>query len=178
MVNFVYIATSLDGFIATIDGGVDWLNEIPNPEGHDYGFTEFMKGIDALVMGRKSFEKVLSFGVWPYDKPVFVLSRSKLNIPEELADIVKITSGSPREIVNQLAQLGYQNLYIDGGLTIQGFLDADLIDEMIITRVPILLGGGIPLFSTLSQKMQFILKKTEALNDMLVKSHYSRIRDC
>ncbi|MGY5858410.1 MAG: dihydrofolate reductase family protein [Candidatus Thorarchaeota archaeon] len=178
MVNFVYIATSLDGFIAIIDGGIDWLNEIPNPEGSDYGYAEFMNGIDALVMGRKSFEKVLSFGVWPYDKPVFVLSRRKVNIPEELADKVKITSGSPKEIVVQLAELGYQNLYIDGGVTIQGFLDADLIDEMIITRVPILLGNGIPLFGTLSQKMQFIHKKTETLNDMLVKSHYSRIRDC
>ena len=177
MTNYVYIATSLDGFIATPDGGIDWLNEIPNPEGSDYGYADFMSGIDALVMGRKSFEKVLSFGVWPYDKPVFVLSRSKVTIPKELDEKVEITNSSPEEIVAQLAELGYQNLYIDGGVTIHGFLEADLIDELIITRVPILLGDGIPLFSKLSQKMQFTHKKTETLNEMLVKSHYLRKRE-
>ena len=174
MTNYVYIATSLDGFIATLDGGIDWLNEIPNPDGSDYGFADFMSGIDALVMGRKSFEKVLSFGVWPYDKPVFILSTGNVDIPEELESKIEIIKGSPKEIVSQLKNLGHQNLYVDGGKTIQGFLEADLIDEMIITKVPILLGSGIPLFGKLSQKMQFTHKKTETLNSMLVKSHYSR----
>ena len=176
MTIFVYIATSLDGYIATKDGGIDWLNEIPNPDGSDYGFTEFMKDIDALVMGRKTFEKVLSFDVWPYDKPVFVLSTGNVAIPKELESDVKIINGTPTEIVSQLKNLGYTNLYIDGGKTIQGFLEADLVDEMIITRIPILLGSGILLFGKLSQQMHFTHKKTEILNDMLVKTHYSRIK--
>ena len=76
MAVYVYVATSLDGFIAASDGSVDWLTEIPNPDGSDFGFGAFMRGVDALVMGRNTFETVLGFGSWPYDKPVFVLSET------------------------------------------------------------------------------------------------------
>lgn len=177
MTNYVYIATSLDGFIATSDGGVDWLSEIPNPENDDFGFAEFMSGIDALVMGRKTFEKVLTFDSWPYDKPVYVLSRSRVNIPKELENKVETITGNPKKVVDQLKELGHQNLYIDGGTTIQGFLEEDLIDEMIITRIPVLLGDGIPLFSKLSPRLYFNHKRTEILNKILVKSHYTRVRE-
>ena len=174
MVNYVYIATSLDGFIAASDGGLDWLEEIPNPEKSDYGFMEFMSGIDALVMGRKTFEKVLTFDSWPYNKPVYVLSKSGVKIPKELEGKVEIVNGNPKLVVDQLNELGHQNLYIDGGFTIQNFIEEDLIDEMIITRVPILLGEGIPLFGKLSQRLHFSHKKTEVHHDMLVISHYTR----
>lgn len=177
MANYVYIATSLDGFIATSDGGLDWLDEIPNPEKSDFGYAEFMSGIDAIVMGRNTFQKALTFGFWPYDKPVYVLSKSKVDVPKELEDKAKTISGNPKELVDQLNKLGYQNLYIDGGITIQGFLEADLIDEMIITRVPVLLGNGIPLFGTLTHRLYFTHEKTELLNEMLTKSHYGRIRE-
>ncbi len=176
MTNYVYIATSLDGFIATSDGGLDWLDEIPNPEGSDFGYAEFMSGVDAIVMGRKTFEKVLTFGSWPYDKPVFVLSKGIVDIPKELVGRVKTISGSPKELVNQLGELGHRNLYIDGGITIQGFLEDDLIDEMIVTRIPVLLGKGVPLFGKLTKRMYFSHERTELLNDMLVKSHYKRKR--
>jgi dihydrofolate reductase len=176
MTNYVYIATSLDGYIATSEGNLDWLDEIPNPEKSDYGFAEFMRGIDVLVLGRKTFEKVQSFDPWPYDKPVFVLSRGKPKVPVGLQDKIEIINGSPSEVVDRLNALGHQNLYIDGGKTIQEFLEEDLIDEMIITRVPVLLGNGIPLFSKLTQRSYFSHKKTEILNDMLVKSHYIRLR--
>ena len=176
MTNYVYIATSLDGFIATDEGDLDWLDEIPNPEKNDFGFADFMSEIDAIVMGRKTFEKVLSFEAWPYDKPVYVLSRSKLEIPEALQDKIKIIKGSPKELVDQLKELGHQNLYIDGGITIQNFLEEDLIDEMIITRVPVVLGNGIPLFGKLAQRLYFSHHSTEILNESLVKSHYKRIR--
>ena len=86
MANYVYIATSLDGFIATVDGGIDWLNDVPNPDKSDYGYAEFMNGIAALVMGRRTFEKVLTFDAWPYDKPVFVLSNSLTELPENMTD--------------------------------------------------------------------------------------------
>ncbi|MHA1495001.1 MAG: dihydrofolate reductase family protein [Candidatus Thorarchaeota archaeon] len=177
MANFVYIATSLDGFIATSEGGLGWLDEIPNPEGHDFGFTEFMNSIDALVMGRKTFEKVASFGVWPYTKPVFVLSRSKISVPLELENKVEIVNKTPKKLVDDLSAQGYQNLYIDGGITIQNFLADDLIDEMIITRVPVLLGNGFPLFGTLQQRQYFKHEKTDVINEILVKSHYTRIRE-
>ena len=177
MTNSVYIATSLDGFIATSDGGLDWLDEIPNPDGSDHGYAEFMSGIDAIVMGRKTFEKVLTFSLWPYDKPVYVLSRSKVRVPNELENKVEIVKKNPKTLVDQLKERGHQNLYIDGGITIQGFLEEDLIDELIITRIPVLLGNGAPLFGKLIQRMYFSHKRTEVLNETLVKSYYTRIRE-
>jgi dihydrofolate reductase len=177
MANYVYIATSLDGFIATRDGGVDWLSEIPNPEQSDYGFFEFMSGVDALVMGRNTFEKVLTFNEWPYNKLVFVLSNSLTDLPEKLIDKAEIIKGDLKGLINQLKTRGYNNLYIDGGKVIQSFLKEDLIDEMIITRVPILLGDGIPLFNNLKQSLKFRHIKTEIFNNTLVKSCYVRARE-
>jgi len=175
MKNSVYIATSLDGFIATSDGGIDWLMEIPNPQKSDYGYAEFMNQIDALVMGRNTFEKVLSFGgEWPYKKPVFVLSKTLSEIPEIVRDKVKLLNGSIKYIVNQLNEKGYNNLYIDGGKTIQSFLKEDLIDELIITKIPILLGDGYPLFGKLSKPLKFTYKNTEVYDNGLVKTQYIR----
>ena len=178
MANYVYIATSLDGFIATPDGGVDWLDEIPNPDQSDFGYSEFISHIDAIVMGRNSFEKVLTFGDWPYNKPVFVLSNTLKAVPENLVDTVEIVSGTDiKSLVHRLNKRGYQNLYIDGGRTIQSFLAEDMIDELIITRIPILLGQGIPLFGMLSHPLQFHHEKTEVFNNLLVKSAYRRLRE-
>ena len=176
MANYVYIATSLDGFIATINEKLDWLEELPNPEQSDYGFAEFMNNIDAVVMGRKTFDKVLTFERWVYDKPVFVLSNSLTKLSEEIFGKAEIISGDIERLIIQLNQKGYQNLYIDGGRVIQSFLQEDLIDEMIITRAPILLGKGFPLFSKLEKNLQFRHKKTEIYNNNLVKSHYIRDR--
>ena len=176
MANYVYIATSLDGFIATIDGGIDWLNETPNPGKSDYGFAGFMSGIDALVMGRGTFEKVLTFDFWPYDKPVFVLSHSITELPEGMVGKAEIIKGEIKEEVNLLNKRGYNNLYIDGGKVIQSSLKEDLIDELIITRIPILLGDGIPLFGKLDQNFKFKHVKTDTYNNMLVKSSYRRDR--
>jgi dihydrofolate reductase len=176
MTNYIYIATSLDGFIATIDGGIDWLNEIPNPEQSDYGWAEFMSGIDAIVMGRNTFEKVLTFGSWPYDKPVFVLSGSLPKIQKAVVGKAEIVNGDLHELIKGWNERGYNNIYIDGGRTIQSFLKEDLVDEMIITKIPILLGDGIPLFGKLPQSMKFIHNKTEIYNNSLVMSHYTRDR--
>ena len=176
MTNYVYIATSLDGFIATSDGRLDWLEKIPNPSQSDYGYGEFIKSIDAIVMGRKTFEKVLTFGQWVYDKPVFILSNSLTNLPEPIREFAEIIRGDIKEIITQLNQKGYKNLYIDGGRVIQSFLQEDLIDEIIITLVPILLGKGVPLFGKLEQHLQFRHKTTEIYDHTLVKSHYTRDR--
>ncbi len=176
MTTYVYIAASLDNFIAAPDGSLDWLNEIPNPTQSDYGFAGFIRNIDAVVMGRKTFETVLGFDAWPYSVPVFVLSRSLASLPIKVAQKAEIIRGEPSEVVKTLNERGFHNLYVDGGRTIQGFLEADLIDEMIITRVPILLGDGVPLFGSLPRVMKFRLVSTERLNATLVKNHYTRVR--
>jgi dihydrofolate reductase len=172
----VFIATSLDGFIATRDGGVDWLDEIPNPEHSDFGYRDFMSGIDALVMGRNTFEKVLTLGDWPYDKPVFVLSKTLSDVPAEVAGKAEIVDDFPKSLTERLDQRGFLNLYVDGGKVIQSFLEDDLVDEMIITRVSVLLGDGIPLFGKLTKRLQFSHVKTETLNEILTQSTYTRVR--
>ncbi|KEQ16737.1 dihydrofolate reductase family protein [Endozoicomonas numazuensis] len=175
MSNFVYIGTSLDGYIADSNGGLDWLQMVPNPHNEDLGMDEFMAGIDALVMGRNTFEAVCGFDVdWPYSKPVFVLSSTLKGIPVEYQDKAELVSGSLEEVVETLHRKGFNNLYIDGGKTVQSFLQADMIDEMIITRVPILLGDGIPLFGSLPEHMTFEHVSTKVLLDAMVQSHYQR----
>ncbi len=172
MANYVYIATSLDGYIATEDGGIQWLSEIPNPNNTDYGFNDFMNGVDGVVMGRNTFEKVLSLGQWPYTKKVFVLSNKLKEVPEELSNKVEIISGNVKTIADDLNKRGFINLYIDGGKVIQSFLREGLIHEMVITRIPILLGSGIPLFGRLDKPIRFSEVRTEVLDDLLVKNYY------
>ena len=177
MPNYVYIATSLDGYIATKNGGIDWLMEVPNPDDSDFGFSEFMECVDALLMGRNTFEKVLTFDSWMYDKKVFVLSNSLKEIPEHLTEKAEIVRGSIQNILEKLGKRGYHNLYVDGGKLIQSFLKEDLIDEMIITKIPILLGDGIPLFGHLSSPIKFEHVKTEVLIGIMVKSYYKKIQE-
>ena len=177
MSNFIYIATSIDGFIAKKDGGIDWLFEVPNPDSSDFGFSDFINNIDAIVMGRNTYELVLTFGNWPYNKPVFVLSKTLKSVPNNLTDKVEILSGNPNFVVKELNSRNYLNLYIDGGKTIQEFLKQELIDEIIITRIPILLGEGIPLFDILTKDQKYEHIKTDVFNNALVKSHYRRLRN-
>ena len=175
MSNIVFIATSLDGYIADKDGGVDWLHSIPNPENLDMGYVELNDRIDALVMGRKTFEKVCSFDCdWPYSKPVFVLSNSMKSIPDGYKGKVESIKGSLSEVMESIHQKGYKHLYVDGGVTVQSFLNEDLIDEMIITVIPILLGGGIRLFGELPIQMEFEHVKTEVFLSAIVQNHYRR----
>ncbi len=175
MSNIVFIATSLDGYIADKDGGVDWLHSIPNPEKLDMGYVELNDRIDALVMGRKTFEKVCSFDCdWPYSKPVFVLSNSMESIPDGYKGKVEPIKGSLSEVMESIHQKGYKHLYVDGGVTVQSFLNEDLIDEMIITVIPILLGGGIRLFGELPIQMEFEHVKTEVFLSAIVQNHYRR----
>lgn len=177
MANIVYIATSLDGYIADKEGGLNFLQTVPAPEGDDFGFAAFMDSIDALVMGRVTMETVLSFGGdWPYGKPVYVVSRTLREAPESLRGKVEIMCGSPQDIVRNLAEKGHSRLYIDGGKVIQGFLTEDMIDEMIIATIPLLLGGGTPLFGDIARHLVFELVNTEVLADGIPKAHYRRKR--
>jgi dihydrofolate reductase len=178
MPNIVYIATSIDGYIAREDGNIDWLNEIPNPENDDYGFFTFIKRIDAIIMGRKTFETLLEFNEWPYPKnlPLFVLSNTLNKLPDSLKGKVEILKGEPLSIIEFLKLKGINSLYIDGGKTIQNFLKEDLIDELIITRIPILLGSGIPLFAKNNIELKFEHVETRVFNNMLVRTTYLRKR--
>ncbi|KAA3617909.1 MAG: dihydrofolate reductase [Calditrichaeota bacterium] len=175
--NIVYIATSLDGYITDRNGGLEWLDSIPNPDRLDLGWTSFMSRVDAIIMGRNTFEAVCGFDVdWPYQKPVFVLSNSLTSLGDEFKDKVKLVKGDLSNVVKNLNQEGFSQLYIDGGLTVQNFLKEDLIDEMIITIMPILLGGGVSLFKKLPKELGFEHIKTEVFLDALVQSHYRRKR--
>lgn len=173
MANKVYIATSIDGYIANKAGCIEWLHELPNPDQNDFGYAEFMQTIDALVMGRNTFEKVLSFDIaWPYEKKVFVLSSTLKEIPSELGDSVELVLGTPLEITRDLKSRGFANLYIDGGQVIQSFIRDSLIDEMIISTLPILLGEGIPLFRAQPKIVQFEHVQTKSFPNGLVQTHY------
>jgi dihydrofolate reductase len=175
--NSVYIATSLDGYIADKNGGIAWLDSISIPENEDMGYYKFTNDIDALVMGRNTFETVLGFDVeWPYKKPVFVLSNSLKEIPESHKNKAYLVKGSLPEILVQIHAKGCQRLYIDGGITIQNFLKEDLIDEMIITVFPIVLGGGTPLFTELPNALQFELVHSKVYLKQLVQHHFKRNR--
>ena len=175
MSNIVFIATSLDGYIADKEDGLDWLQSIPNPEYLDMGYVDLIDRIDALIMGRKTFDTVCSFDCdWPYSKPVFVLSNSMKSIPEGYEGKAELISGSLPAVIEAIQQKGHEHLYIDGGVTIQNFLKEDLIDELIITVIPILLGGGAALFGELPEKMAFEHVKKEVFLNAIVQNHYRR----
>ncbi len=178
MEHVVYIATSIDGYIAGPDGDLDWLQMVPNPDQDDFGFAEFLDGIDALVMGRTTFETVLGFGgEWPYSVPVHVWSRGTVVIPERLKERVSPISGTAAEVSGILEQSGARRIYVDGGRTIQSFLRADRIDELTITTIPIVLGGGTRLFDLLDSPLRFDLVRTRTHLNQLVMSTYRRVRE-
>lgn len=176
--NKVFIATSLDGYIADKDGGIEWLDTFPEINTIDSGYESFTANIDALLMGRSTFEKVLSFDIpWPYTKPVFVASNSLTSLPKDLSEKVWIVNGPLNSMLKEIHNKGYNKLYIDGGRLIQNMLQEDLIDEMVITVIPILLGGGIPLFGELKNRLVFECKETNLYIDKIVQNLYIRRRN-
>jgi dihydrofolate reductase len=177
MTNSVYIATSIDGYIADKNGKLGWLHSIPNPENIDMGYGKFLEQIDAVVMGRKTFETVCTFDIdWPYQKPVFVLSNTLKEIPGRYRDYANLVKGRLTDILERIHQNGNFRLYIDGGSTIRSFLKEDLIDEMVITIIPILLGGGIPLFSGLPNEIEFTCTRSELFLNTIVQNTFIRNR--
>jgi dihydrofolate reductase len=147
----VYAGLSVDGFIARPDGAVDWLS-VPEFAGASVGigFDAFMASIDALVMGRRTFDTVRGMTPWPYgDTPVIVLSHRELELSPGPGGVVEREAGDPAEVVARQAAKGRRRLYVDGGATVAAFLAADLIDELVLTTVPVLIGDGIRLFGAL-----------------------------
>jgi dihydrofolate reductase len=175
--NIVFIAKSLDGFIAGKNGELNWLHSIPNPKNIDMGFNDLMQEIDAIIMGRITFETVCKLGgEWPYHKHVFVLSHSLKEIPEKLNKKATLINGKPQTILDKIYEKKYFKLYIDGGRTIHAFLTEDLIDELRITTIPILLGGGFPLFGDLANPMEFEHIESKTFLNQIVQNHYRRKR--
>ena len=165
----VFIGTSVDGFIARLNGDLDFL---PAGGAEPHGYREFMETVDALVIGRKTYETVLAFETWPYaEKPVFVLSTRSL-APAPPDAIVEHMSGDAAEIVSQLETRGIKHVYVDGGITIQGFLQAGLIQRLIITRVPVLIGEGVSLFGPLPHDVRLEHVATRNYPSGLVQTEY------
>lgn len=175
----VFIAVSVDGFIARIDGSIDWLEPAssgPSREAvsDDYGYARFLAEMDGIVMGRGTFEKALTFGAWPYAKPVIVLSStlSDRNLRPDLNGKVRIANLSPGALFAELSGNGWRRAYIDGGKVIQGFLRAGLIVDLVMTRIPILIGDGIPLFGALPTDIHLKHIETRTFTSGFVQSKY------
>jgi dihydrofolate reductase len=165
----VFVGVSVDGFIARPDGGLDWL---PPDGGEEHGYEAFMASVDALVIGRNTYETVLGFDAWPYgEKPVFVLSTRPLP-PAPAGAAVEQMAGEPAAIVSRLAARGFRHAYVDGGITIQRFLRAGLIQRLVVTRVPVLIGSGIPLFGELPRDVLLRHVATRQYASGLVQSEY------
>lgn len=169
----VFIAVSLDGYIARQDGDIDWLLQRDDTT-EDHGYAAFIADKDWIVMGRGSYEKALTFDQWPYDRPVLVLSRqlSDIAIPEALKGKVQLSSRTPGEVLADLALQNAHRVYLDGGLVIQSFLREGLVADMIITTVPVLLGAGKPLFGSLTRDIDLTLLSSRSFPSGLVQSHY------
>jgi len=166
----VFVGTSVDGFIARHNGDFDFL---PEGGGEPHGYTEFIATVDVLVIGRNTFDKVLTFDTWPYeDMRVVVLSNRALDASAVRGGRVERMWGPPQEIVTRLSAGGARHAYVDGGITVQQFLRAGLIQRLVITRVPVLVGQGIPLFGALPQDVKLRHLATQAYASGLVKSEY------
>ena len=178
-----FIATSVDGYIATHDGGVEWLESAGNPEAGgreaigDGGFAAYMASVDCMVIGRKCMEKIASFNLtaeqWPYgDLPIYVLSKTVKHAPESLGTGVKMYSGDISALLKRLTSDGYEHAYIDGGATITSFIQLGLLDEICVTQVPVLLGDGLPLFGKIGRNIRLENAESTAFSNDFIQCKY------
>lgn len=169
----VFIATSMDGFIARKDGDLDWLMEYDTGD-EEHGYDAFMASVDGLIMGRGTFEKVLTFGDWPYQGPVIVMSSrlTEKDIPENLKNKVRTSNQTPDALMETLDKEGWSKAYVDGGKIIQSFLRAGLISDIVLTRVPVLIGDGLTLFGALDADIKLDHIETESFPSGLIGSKY------
>jgi dihydrofolate reductase len=168
----VFIATSLDGFIARPDGGLDWLG--PFQGDGDNGYASFIAGMDAIVIGRGTYETVLGFGEWPYALPLIVMSRTltAADVPVALTGKVEVSAETPEELARRLGERGWRRVYVDGGQLVQSFLRAGLVADMAIFRMPVLLGAGRPLFGAVPQDIRLETVAASVLPTGAVRTDY------
>lgn len=172
----VFVGMSVDGFIARVGGTLDFLDVVEPVDG-DTSFVDFLASVDAMVMGRATFDFVMNAGVdWPYgDRPMLVMTRRPLELPDELAGLVEASDEPPDAMLARLAGKGATHVYVDGGLTVRAFLRAGLIDDLILTRVPVLVGSGISVFGELPGDRRLDLVRSTTFPNGMVQTHY-RVR--
>jgi len=169
----VFIATSLDGFIAREDGDIGWLLDRDDPA-EDHGYDAFIEDIDVILMGRGSYEGIADMRPWPYARPVVVLSASlnEQHVPRDLVGKVRIVGSAPEQAMAMLEGEGHRRVYVDGGLVIQSFLRAGLISDMVVTQIPVLIGDGRRLFGAIPSDILLIHESTRSFPSGLVQSRY------
>jgi len=169
----VFMAMSLDGFVARPDHKLDWLLK-QKTDGEDHGYEDFAANMDGIIMGRNSFTTVLTFEKWPHEKPVIVLSRSlaQADVPPELQGKVRISALAPDALMASLAEEGWRRAYVDGGQIIQSFIQDGLIEDMTITLVPILIGEGCRLFGEIDKDIDLELIDTTSFPSGLIQTRY------
>lgn len=171
----LFIAMSLDGYIAKPDGDISFLSLVEK-EGEDYGYAKYIETVDTVILGRKTYDKILSMGFGlPYgDRNIIVLTRN----PHPVTDKVTFYSGSLSGLISKLKSQAGLNIYCDGGSeTIYQLLQEDLIDEITVSIIPVLLGEGIPLFEKGFQEKNLQLVSTESFPKGLVQLHYIHVRE-
>lgn len=170
----VFIAASIDGYIARKDGNIDWL-AVPGSENEDHGYNDFFASVDGIIMGRGTYDVVSTFGDWPFKKPTIVLtsSLSEADMPEDHKGKVRFLKATPSEALQLTEQEGWNRAYVDGGKVIQSFLQAGLIEDMIISCIPILLGDGLPLFGLIDRSVPLQHIETRPFSSGLVQSTYA-----
>ena len=173
MTGHVFLGVSLDGFVARLDHRLDWLTKHA-ATGEDHGYDAFMAGVDGIIMGSGSLRTVLTFGEWPYRKPVIVMSGSLTpsDIPPALAERVRVTDLGPRELMQALRREGWSRAYVDGGRLVQSFISEGLIEDLALTIVPILIGTGIRPFGEIGRDIDLELTDTTAFPSGLVQVRY------
>lgn len=172
----VFIGTSLDGYIARENGGIDWLDDANKKvtPGEDFGFKSFLESVDQIIMGRKTFEQVITFDNWPYNNTkMIVLTSKNIEIPEKLKETVTTSdSSSPKQLINELSDQSINHIYADGGKVIQDFLSAGLVDEITVTIVPIILGKGKSYSRLLPKDLSLQRLKTTVYDFGFVQNKY------
>lgn len=168
-----FIATSLDGFIARPDHSIDWLDNATSDATEDYGYEAFISTISSVVMGRKTFQRILTFPQWPFQhQRVIVLSQTMKEVPPSLKDSVQLFDGTPGQLVDILDAEGDSHVFVDGSRAIQSFIAENLLSDITITTLPILIGDGVPLFGSLDRDVQLNHISTKAYQNGFVQSHY------
>lgn len=175
----LYLGASMDGFIARPDGGLDFLEVVqPAPEDGDMGWSAFLAGLDAIVMGRKTYDQLLTFGVWPYGElPLLVWSRTLLEPKGPPRPQVEVTRAAPAALFAELGARGCRRVYVDGGETARAFMAAGLIVEINLTTLPVLIGSGISLYGPLAADLRWTLVDCRAFGSGMVRTSYRRIED-
>lgn len=169
----VFMATSLDGFVARKNHSLGWLNRVDTGD-DDLGYEGFIAKMDGLIMGSGSFRTALSFEAWPYSIPVVVMSHSltESDIPESLKGKVTMTRKPPKALMESLHQDGWKRAYVDGGKIVQSFVRDGLVSDMVVTLIPILIGEGLALFGAVKSDIQLTLLSSQSFDCGLVQNKY------